>query len=112
MAAKFELTGRVAFVSELDAKNEKYPKRTITIEEEGEYPNSATVEFSGEKLNLLDGVRVGQKVTVHFNLSAREWNGKYFQNLRGWKIDFHKAESEPLPEPPPVSVTNQDDFPF
>lgn len=44
-------------------------------------------ELVGDKVNLLDGKRPGDIVTVHFNLIGREWNNSAFNMLQIWKVD-------------------------
>ena len=36
---------------------------------------------------LLDAVSEGQEIKVFFDIRGREYNGKYFNNLVGWKIE-------------------------
>lgn len=36
---------------------------------------------------MLSKVSEGQEVNVSFNVSSREYNGKYFHNIDAWKID-------------------------
>ena len=34
----------------------------------------------------ISNINVGDMVEVEFNLSSREYNGKYFHNVNAWKI--------------------------
>ncbi len=44
---------------------------------------------------MLDSHKVGDTMTVHFNLSSREYNGKYYHNIDAWKIEtYHSNETE------------------
>ncbi len=55
------------------------------------------------------------EVTVHFDIRGREHNGRYYNNLQGWKVDAvggAPAGEEPpgyLNEAPPPS---DEDIPF
>ena len=43
--------------------------------------------FGEEKVqNFNKFNKVGDSVTVDFNISTNEWNGKYFTSLQSWKI--------------------------
>ena len=72
-------------------------------------PLSAT--FSREHYNI------GDQVEVSFNLSSREWNGKYFHNIDAWKIEKtgeEETENNNLEEPPVFNTpaSEEDDLPF
>lgn len=83
--------------------------QTIAIELAGDlkYPEIAVIEFAGksyekvrEKLNQL---RVGQTVEVGFNYKGREWNGKWFGGLSGWKLfikDGYQSAQQQTPSAP------------
>ena len=43
--------------------------------------------FGEEKVqNFNKFNKVGDSVTVDFNISTNEWNGKYFTSLQSWKV--------------------------
>ena len=61
-----------------------------------------------------DDLQPGQEVTVSFDIRGREHNGRYYNNLQGWRV--HRVESgagEAPPvysdEPPPMG---DEDIPF
>lgn len=61
--------------------------RTIVVREvEAEYPDSVAVEAFKEKCDFLDNFKVGEVVTVHFNVRAREHNGRWFTSANLWKV--------------------------
>ena len=62
-----------------------FEKIVLTVED-GKYPQEICLEFVQDKINLLDDLSVGQDITVFFNIKGREYNGRYFNNLQGWKI--------------------------
>jgi hypothetical protein len=55
---------------------------------------------------LADGLKVGQSVTVHTNIGGREYNGKFYPSITGWKVDQH-VETGPQP-----TVAEDNDPPF
>ncbi len=65
------------------------PKRTLVIEEETdrEYKGSMAVEFFRDKVELLTDVNVWDKVRVGLNFRSREYNGRYFNTISGWRLD-------------------------
>jgi len=36
---------------------------------------------------MLNNFEEGQEVSVAFNISSREYNGKYYHNIDAWKIE-------------------------
>ena len=73
--------------------------------------------FGAEKVeNLAKYHKVGDALTVKFNISTNEWKGKYFTSLSAWRIE--KAEGTQAPPTPvfePAGELNEedhDDLPF
>ena len=73
----------------------------------------------GGVVALLDSLQPGQEITVTFDIRGREYNGRYFNNLQGWKITT--AADQPghsSPGQPNQSYTasgndfGDDDIPF
>jgi hypothetical protein len=93
MSESKELTGKVHHIGELQTFASGFSKREIVIETEGDFSQMIPLEFHKEKTKMIDGLAVGQKATVSYNMRGREYNGRYFLNLVGWKI--LKGESAP-----------------
>ncbi|MCB1675918.1 MAG: DUF3127 domain-containing protein [Halioglobus sp.] len=58
----------------------------VVIVEDGKYRQKINIEFVQDDVVLPDKVRPGQEVTVTFNIRGGNYNGRYFNNLLGWKI--------------------------
>jgi hypothetical protein len=83
----YELTGKIKLVQEAKTFDSGFTKREmVVIVEDGKYPQEINLEFVQDKVNLLDDLQPGQEVTVTFDIRGREYNGRYFNNLQGWKI--------------------------
>lgn len=84
----YELTGKIKLLQEPRTFDSGFTKREmVVIVEDGKYPQEINLEFVQEKVSLLDSLQPGQEVTVTFDIRGREYNGRYFNNLQGWKID-------------------------
>ena len=75
--------------------------------------------FGEDKIQLITNLNDGEEVEVAFNLSSREWNGKWFTSADAWKIDKVGGSSESTETVDdseiPVFENNQteeDDLPF
>lgn len=89
-----EIQGRikVIFAPESVGAN-GFQKRDLVITTEEQYPNDILIQFTQQRCDLLNNLKVGQNVRVHFNLRGREWTNqqgevKYFNTIEGWKIEL------------------------
>jgi hypothetical protein len=56
--------------------------------QEGNYPSQVCMNVWGEdKVRDLEKYQVGDKVKVSFNLSSREFNGRWYTDVRAWRIE-------------------------
>ena len=113
----YELTGKIKLLQEPRTFDSGFTKREmVVIVEDGKYPQEINLEFVQDKVSLLDNLQPGQTVTVTFDIRGREYNGRYFNNLQGWKIDFPNAtEAAPTDDYagyPEQSGVEDDDIPF
>lgn len=94
----YELTGTIKVIGELQTFGSGFTKKEIVVTvPDGNYPQDISLEFLKEKAELLGSLQVGQSVTVTFDVRGREYNGRYFNNLVGWKIDAEAADNTPAP---------------
>ncbi len=116
----YELTGKVKLIQEAKTFDSGFTKREmVVIVEDGRYPQEINLEFVQDKVTLLDNLQIGQEITVTFDLRGREYNGRYFNNLQGWKIASPGAEREfsgdgytpPTPDEAPPGFDDTD-IPF
>ncbi len=112
----YELTGKVKLLQEPKTFDSGFTKREmVVIVEDGKYPQEINLEFVQDKVALLDSLQPGQTVTVSFDIRGREYNGRYFNNLQGWKISTEDAmdssEAPPFQDGPPADAYD-DDIPF
>ena len=82
------INGRITAVLPLqEGTNEKgtaWSKQTAVVEEsEGQYPQSLSFDMMGDKIVALTA---GQQVEVDFDTKAREYQGKWFNNVNAWKV--------------------------
>jgi hypothetical protein len=112
----YELTGKIKLLQEPKTFSSGFTKREmVVIVEDGKYPQEINLEFVQDKIALLDALQPGQEVTVSFDIRGREYNGRYFNNLQGWKVvTAGDAADAPPPEShyPEPSDFGDDDIPF
>ena len=114
----YELTGKIKLIQEAKTFDSGFTKREmVVVVEDGKYPQEINLEFVQDKVALLDSLQNGQEVTVTFDIRVREYNGRYFNNLQGWKITSMGdeptfAREEQAPSYPSPSDFGDDDIPF
>lgn len=112
----YELTGKIKLLQEPKTFDSGFTKREmVVIVDDGKYPQEINLEFVQEKVALLDSLQPGQTVTVSFDIRGREYNGRYFNNLQGWKIvseDEAPTDSVAPPQDVPPADAYDDDIPF
>lgn len=67
----------------------------FVIETQEQYPKKVCFEAHNEKCDKILELSVGQEINVHFNLSSREYQGRYYTKATMWKFDAEKA-GEPV----------------
>lgn len=76
-----------------------WQKREFIIEETvGNYPNSMVITAFGDRVEKLNTLRVGDYVTARFDTQAREYNGRYFNNITLYDITQPQAQAMPQPQ--------------
>lgn len=105
-----QLNGTVKAIFDTQTFDSGFTKREFVITTKEQYPQDVKFEVVKDKCSLLDGYKVGQSLTVHFNIRGNEYNGKYYVNLQAWKIE---AEQAAPVAPAPVSDSDgSDEMPF
>lgn len=101
-----------------------WSKQEFILEyQEGNFPTQVCMNVWGEdKVRELEKFQIGDKVKVSFNLSSREYNGRWYSDIRAWRIEpvgvvenvpapASAPVSAPLPDPMAVPISD-DDLPF
>lgn len=121
MEMAYDLTGKIKVIQAAQTFGAKgFTKRELVVTvEEGKYPQDISLEFVQDKVKMLDGLNVGQAVTVSFDIRGREYNGRYFNNLQAWRIKTEEAakpvddeDRPPIPDESEALGTVDDDIPF
>ena len=69
-----------------------FKTRSLHGKTDEQYPQILEIQFNQGNVTLLDGLAVGQKLRIDFNLKGREWTNaegvtSVFNSLVGWKIE-------------------------
>ena len=98
-----------------------WKKREYVLETQETYPRKVHFDFFGEKADQYP-LNVGDVVTLSFDIESREYNGRWYTGIHGWKAEKDGATSMSMPTQsipgdvlPPREFTNtdeSDDLPF
>lgn len=118
----YTISGKVKKIFETQEFKSGFSKRSFVITTDEKYPQDIQLDCLKEKAQMLENLNEKDAITVHFNISGREWNDRYFVNLEAWRIDSGTdassptaavAEDEPVPEDTTdYGVENEDNIPF
>ncbi|MGM0586913.1 MAG: DUF3127 domain-containing protein [Bacteroidota bacterium] len=95
-----QISGRVVKVLEEqsgESKNGPWRKRDFILETGGQYPRQVCVTQWGDNIDQAD-VSEGEQVTAHINLSSREYNGRWYTDVKAWKIEKGDSNGGNAPE--------------
>ena len=111
-----ELEGRIArklSVQSGTSARGAWSKQEFIFEyQEGNFPTQVCMNVWGEdKVKDLERYQVGDKVKVSFNLSSREFNGRWYTDVRAWRIEPANAAPAPSAVPPMAPPPAPSDMP-
>ena len=112
----YEMTGKVKQVGDLQTFPSGFEKRELILsDEDPRFPQDIAFSFTRERTKLLDQFAAGDAVKVSFDIRGREYNGRHFVDLNGFRLERLDI-SAPGEEPPPEAVSDEppldDSMPF
>jgi hypothetical protein len=82
------IKSKLAIESGTSKAGKEWSKQSIIIDTNKDWNSEVAISFFGaDKLALVDGFEVGTDVKVGVNVSSKEWNGRWFNSIDGWRID-------------------------
>ncbi len=114
-----EITGIVVSLLPMQTgqgKNGVWKKQEFIMETPGQFPKKVCLSLWGEKVDE-NRITMGDKITASINIESREYNGRWYTDVRAWKIA--KGGSSQQSEAPamdasfaPDASSGSDDLPF
>ncbi len=107
-----EITGRILQILPLQEGTNKngnpWRKQEFILETESQYPKKVLIMLWGDKVDQFR-LQEGTRITAHIDLESREYNGRWYTEVRAWKLAA-ADDSEQGPPPPPFEPDG--DMPF
>lgn len=98
-----------------EGRNGKWEKQQFIIETDEQFPKKICIVLWGDKVAMLEKVTEGDILNVSINLESREYNSKWYSDIKAWRIDREADEGSPatMPTEPPADLgLPDDDLPF
>ena len=97
-------------------KNGTWKKQEFILETGDTYPKKVCIAIWGDKIDM-GPVKPGSAVTVSFDVESREFNGRWYTDVKAWKIVAQGQAGNAGPAPSstmsaPMSAGADDDLPF
>ncbi len=102
----------------------QWQKQEVVFELPDEFSRKVCVTFFGDRVQDAASLQVGEKVNVSVNIESREYNGRWYTDVRAWRIQKAQPEqpaAAPIPDLPPIGMEEPasvvagdsiDDLPF
>lgn len=121
-----EIKGKIIHILPLQEGVSKagnpWKKQEYVLETTEQYPKKVCFDLFGDKADQYRA-EIGDDVTLSFDIESREYNGRWFTSIRGWKLEKNVTDATvpPVADVPPMTVDmppfpaasdNNDDLPF
>ena len=122
-----EFTGKIIAIlpprGGVSRNGNEWKSQEYVIENHDQYPRKMCFDvFGGEKIEQFN-IQMGEELTVSFDIDARQWQDRWFNSIRAWKVERVKTatptnQEASFPPPAPTDIPefsseeNNDDLPF
>ena len=104
-----EITGKVIKVLDMQEFTSKKPEKqgvvykrfSFVLETGGQYPKKTVFTVMGEDRWNQMSIVVGGEYQVFFDIDAREWQGRWFNDLSAWRAVRVGAQQQQAQAPAP-----------
>lgn len=117
-----KITGIVKWASDVQTGTSQsgndWQRQEIMVQEiTGEYPQSVVLTLLGDRVEKFsEYVQTAKVGTFHFAMEAREYNGRYWNSMRLYRVDAVGAQQTHQPAAAPAETQgtqdNNDGLPF
>ena len=95
-------------------KNGEWRKQDIIVETDGQYPKKICISLWGDKITDTN-LQLGQYYNYDIDIESREYSGRWYTDVKAWRIDFANSKNNNIgttkpPSPPtPLDMNDEDD---
>lgn len=62
----------------------------MIVETDGQYPKKVCISIWGDKINEGQ-MQIGNLLQIDFDIESREYNSKWYTDIKAWKLDVADA---------------------
>lgn len=86
-----EVQGKIIFAFDVvtgmaKATGNPWKKRDYVLETHDQFPRKIAFDMFGDKVDQYP-LAVGDEIVLSFDIESREYNGRWYTNIRGWKAE-------------------------
>ncbi len=108
-----KITGEVTKVLEEETgegRNGTWRKRAFILKTPGDYPKEVCIIQWGDSIDKF-AVQSGETITTYIDIQSREYNGRWYTDVKAWKIE--RGDGGGTKDPPPEGSDSEGDaLPF
>ena len=106
-----ELTGTIVQMLPYEGGTSKagkeWRKVVFILETQEQYPRKVAISLLNDNIDKY-AIQVGMVVTANLEIESREWNGKWYTEVRAWQVTYPQAQPvAPAPQPTTQAYTQQ-----
>ncbi|MAH84951.1 MAG: hypothetical protein CBB68_11760 [Rhodospirillaceae bacterium TMED8] len=108
-----ELTGKIIQLLEMKSgESAKGPwrKQEYILETDGQYPKKVCFMAWSDKIDEF-AIKEGENLTVSVDLESREYNGRWYTDVKAWKVSRGNSSADEFPSPEQYGNAQQQDPP-
>lgn len=98
-----------------NGKNGPWKKQDIIVETTAQYPKKICISIWGDKINQ-SVLQDGAMLNISFDVESREYNGRWYTDVKAWKIESAGSADSSTGSAPQFSASDEpagsDDLPF
>ena len=76
----------------------EWKAKSYVLEVPGEFPRKLVFDVFGVDRLQAFNIQIGELLTVHFDIDAHEYNGRWFNDVRAFRIDRGQVAPTAAPE--------------
>ena len=80
-----------------------WKKQSFVLDTGADFNNIICIDTFGDKIEMMQNLKLGANIEVKLNVSSKEYNGRYYHNISAWDITLQdevveeEVESEEMP---------------
>lgn len=82
----------------------EWKAKSYVLEVPGDFPRKLVFDVFGVDRLQAFNIQIGELLTVHFDIDAHEYNGRWFNDVRAFRVDRGQAAPAAAPEAAPAAA--------